>query len=119
MQLVTFKHAVQTFPSQLIPSDIAALVAYDPMSDDSVATGDSAAAKSSYLRDREGPAVCSLIDVTKSSVLPDMGVGLQEANRAATVVLGDVAVRGGKWYYEVRVMTGYICHVCAVLIHTS
>ena len=96
-QLVTFKQAVQTFPRELIPSEIAALVAHDPLRD-TVSGG--VAATSSYLRDREGPAVCSLINLSEQSVLPDMG--LSAPQHRVAVFLGDVAIRGGKWYYEVR-----------------
>jgi hypothetical protein len=93
--LVAFKKAIQSFPVNLIPRSLRDVLFYDAMAD----VGNSVS-----VRDREGPATCSLVSITQRSVLPDfsiMGV-LAGQNPNVDVVLGDVAVRGGKWYYEVR-----------------
>ena len=88
---------VQLFPPSMVPAEIASSVAYNPVAD----SGDSST--SSYLKDREGPSVCSLISPTRSSVLPDMTVLADPSLGHQTVdVIADVAVRGGKWYFEVR-----------------
>jgi hypothetical protein len=67
--------AVREFPTGIIPEDVAATIEYDPAS---LSASEDDAASSSYLRDREGPATCSLVGLRQRQVTirPVIGGGV-------------------------------------------
>ncbi len=90
--LCAFKAAVQTFPLPVVPPELLDTLTYDPLKDAGAAT-------SSYLRDREGPALMSLVNLSTRLVLPYPIVAAEGSVQrgAPSVTVGDVVVRGGKW----------------------
>lgn len=60
------------------------------------------AADSVYLMGREGPSIASMVQPGLKVVLPDMSIS-PSAQGNMTLAHADVAVRQGKWYFEIEI----------------
>ena len=95
--LVAFKKTVVTLPQETLTDEVRELVSYN-------VTTRRSAADTTYLMGREGPSIASLVQPAARVVLPDMAINGQLGMGGGHLFThADVAVRTGKWYYEVTI----------------